>query len=78
MDNISKLENDHHKAYIELVFILEATSTILQARKVLKVCVVVCFFFFCFVSFNFLWFEGYGKNCLKREGGKKSLTSYLS
>ena len=50
MDNISKLENDHHKAYIELVFILEATSTILQARKVLKVCVVVCFFFF-FVLF---------------------------
>lgn len=35
-DTISKLENDFHKAYIELVFILDATHGVLAARKVLK------------------------------------------
>lgn len=33
---ITVLENDFHRTYIELVFILEATKTILSARKVLK------------------------------------------
>ena len=43
-DCIATLENEHHKAYIELVYILEATHTILAARKVLRDTYVYGFF----------------------------------
>lgn len=33
---MQKLEDDHHKTWIEVVFIMEATKTVLAARKVLK------------------------------------------
>ena len=35
-DHIQELEDQHHKAFIELVFITEATDGILAARKVLR------------------------------------------